>query len=91
VIEDGVTGKIVDNEEDALAALAEVLSYERRAVRQRFEERFTTKRIAKDYVRVYRRLLKTHTAGAKLHRAVKGGNGSLPCRSKNPFGPNWRL
>jgi glycosyltransferase involved in cell wall biosynthesis len=79
VIEDGVTGKVVDSEEEALAALPEILSYNRRAVRQRFEERFTTTRMAKDYVSVYRRLLETHTAGAKLYRAdLNGGNGSTP-------------
>jgi hypothetical protein len=43
------------------------------------EERFTTTRMAKDYVGVYRRLVKTHTAGAKPHRAdLNGGNGSTP-------------
>jgi glycosyltransferase involved in cell wall biosynthesis len=79
VIEDGITGKVVDSEEGALAALPEILSYDRRAVRQRFEERFTSTRMAKDYVSVYRRLLKTHTAGAKLRRAdLNGGNGSTP-------------
>ena len=79
VIEDGITGKVVESEEEALAALPEILSYDRRAVRQRFEERFTTTRMAKDYVGVYRRLLKTNTAGAKPHRAdLNGGNGSTP-------------
>jgi glycosyltransferase involved in cell wall biosynthesis len=79
VIEDGITGKVVDSEEGALAALPEILSYDRRAVRQRFEERFTSTRMAKEYVSVYRRLLKTHTASAKLHRAdLNGGNGSTP-------------
>ena len=42
VIEDGVTGKVVDSEEEAIAALPAILSYDRRAVRQRFEERFTS-------------------------------------------------
>jgi glycosyltransferase involved in cell wall biosynthesis len=79
VIEDGITGKVVDSEEGAFAALPEILSYDRRAVRQRFEERFTSTRMAKDYVSIYRRLLKTRTAGAKLHRAaLNGGNGSTP-------------
>jgi glycosyltransferase involved in cell wall biosynthesis len=79
VIENGITGKVVDSEEGALAALPEILSYNRRAVRQRFEERFTTTRMAQEYVTVYRRMLKAHTAGAKLHRAgLNGGNGSTP-------------
>jgi glycosyltransferase involved in cell wall biosynthesis len=77
VIENGITGKVVDSEEGALAALPEILSYDRRAVRQRFEQRFTNTRMAKEYVSVYRRLLKTYTAGAKLRRAdLNGGNGS---------------
>ena len=42
VIEDGITGKVVDSEEEALATLPEILSYDCRAVRQRFEDRFTT-------------------------------------------------
>jgi hypothetical protein len=39
VIEDGITGKMVDSEEEAFAALPEILSYDRSAVWQRFEER----------------------------------------------------
>ena len=38
VIEDGVTGKVVDSEEEAIAALPVILSYNRRAVRNRFEK-----------------------------------------------------
>ena len=49
VIDDGATGKVVDSEEEAIAALPEILSYDRRAVRQRFEDRFTATRMAKDY------------------------------------------
>ena len=41
VIDVGVTGDVVENEEEAIAALPAILSYDRRAVRQRFEERFT--------------------------------------------------
>jgi glycosyltransferase involved in cell wall biosynthesis len=77
VIEDGVTGKMVDSEEAAIAALPAVLSYDRRAVRQRFEERFTDAKMAKEYVSIYRRLLKTHMSDAKLRKiALNGGNGS---------------
>ena len=43
VIDDGVTGKMVDSEEEALAVLPQILSYDRSAVRQRFEERFTVR------------------------------------------------
>src|SRR6202166_3920957 len=64
VIEDGVTGKVVDSEEEAIGALPAILAYDRRAVRQRFEERFTATRMAQDYVSTYR-LMKTRTSGAR--------------------------
>src|SRR6202040_4119807 len=86
VIEDGVTGKMVDSEEEAIAALPAVLSYDRRAVRQRFEEKFTAARMAKDYVGSYRRLLKTRTSGAKLRQVdLNGGNGSTPLSVEEPL------
>jgi glycosyltransferase involved in cell wall biosynthesis len=55
VIDDGVTGKMVHNEEEAIAVLPEISSYDRTAVRQRFEERFTAESMTKDYVSAYRR------------------------------------
>jgi glycosyltransferase involved in cell wall biosynthesis len=61
VIDDGVTGRIVDSEEEAVAALGHVLSLDRRLVRHRFEERFTANRMAKDYVKLYRALAKRRT------------------------------
>jgi glycosyltransferase involved in cell wall biosynthesis len=61
VVEDGITGEVVESEDEAVAKLPEILSYDRRTVRQRFQERFTATRMAKDYVRAYRKLLKMHT------------------------------
>ena len=61
VVEDGITGKVVECEDEAVAKLPEILSYDRRTVRQRFQERFTATRMATDYVRAYRKLLKMHT------------------------------
>ena len=57
VVEDGLTGHIVDSIEEATFALPRVMALDRRAVRRRFEERFTATRMAKDYVRVYNSLL----------------------------------
>jgi glycosyltransferase involved in cell wall biosynthesis len=83
VIEDGVTGKLVDSEEEAVAALPAVLSYDRRMVRQRFEERFTATRMAKDYVGSYRQLLKTRTSGTKPRPVkLKDGNDLPPVWSE---------
>jgi glycosyltransferase involved in cell wall biosynthesis len=86
VIDDGVTGKVVDSEEDANTALSEILSYDRRAVRQRFEERFTADRMAKAYVSTYRQLLMTRTSAATLRQlALKGGNGVAPMSIEKPM------
>jgi glycosyltransferase involved in cell wall biosynthesis len=58
IVENGVTGQIVDTEEEAIRKLPQVLSLDRRAVRRRFEERFSATRMAKDYVHVYRSLMR---------------------------------
>jgi Glycosyl transferases group 1 len=57
IIEDGVTGMIVETIDEAVAALPAVMALDRKEVRQRFEQRFTATRMAKDYVDVYRLLL----------------------------------
>jgi glycosyltransferase involved in cell wall biosynthesis len=57
IIDEGVTGMIVDSMESAIAALPRVIALDRHAVRRRFEERFSATRMAKDYVSVYRSLL----------------------------------
>jgi glycosyltransferase involved in cell wall biosynthesis len=81
VIDDGVTGKVVDSEDEAVAALPEILSYDRRAVRQRFATRFTATRMAKDYVATYRKLSRKRTTIGVDQRMLarhpdrNGGNG----------------
>jgi glycosyltransferase involved in cell wall biosynthesis len=57
VVEEGVTGHIVDSIEEAAVTLPRVVALDRRVVRQRFEQRFTAARMANDYVRVYNSLL----------------------------------
>jgi len=57
VIDDGVTGFIVDNEEEAVRAVGGVGRLSRNVCRAVFEERFDAARMAQDYVEVYRRLV----------------------------------
>jgi glycosyltransferase involved in cell wall biosynthesis len=57
IVDEGVTGYIVDTPEEAVAVLPAVLSLDRRAVRQRFEERFSAERMARDYLGFYHSLL----------------------------------
>jgi glycosyltransferase involved in cell wall biosynthesis len=58
IVDAGVTGLIVDAMDEAIRTLPQVLALDRRAVRQRFEQRFSVTRMAKDYIHVYRSLLK---------------------------------
>jgi len=57
VVEDGITGTIVETMEEAIAALPRVIALDRIKVRQRFEQRFSATRMANDYVGIYRSLL----------------------------------
>ena len=58
IIDQGVTGAIVDTMDEAVMTLPRVIALDRRAVRRRFEQRFSSVRMAEDYVAVYRSLLK---------------------------------
>ena len=53
MIDEGVTGRIVDTMDEAVAAMPQLLAMDRRKVRRRFEERFTAERMARDYVDLY--------------------------------------
>lgn len=55
VIDHGVTGLIVDDEDAAVSAVRRASMLNRFAIRQRFEERFTVQRMAEDYLSVYER------------------------------------
>ena len=57
VIEEGVTGFIVETVEEAIAACGRLGALDREAVRARFETRWTSARMAEDYVAIYRRLI----------------------------------
>jgi glycosyltransferase involved in cell wall biosynthesis len=57
VIDDGVTGFVVDSLEGAVRATANVASLSRRRCRDVFQERFSATRMARDYVTLYRQLV----------------------------------
>jgi glycosyltransferase involved in cell wall biosynthesis len=56
VIDDGVSGYIVDSVEEAIGKIEPLLALDRQRVRQQFELRFTADRMARDYVRIYQQL-----------------------------------
>jgi glycosyltransferase involved in cell wall biosynthesis len=56
VIEDGVSGFVCDDVEQAVRAVERLPRVSRSACRREFEQRFTAGRMAEDYIRIYRQL-----------------------------------
>jgi glycosyltransferase involved in cell wall biosynthesis len=57
IIEDGVTGFLVRDVGEAVQAVRRISTIDRRICRQVFERRFTSKRMARDYVAIYERII----------------------------------
>jgi glycosyltransferase involved in cell wall biosynthesis len=65
IIEDGLTGFIVEDVTSAVAAVSRLSGLNRESIRRRFEQRFTARRMAEDYLHCYRNL------GATERRALR--------------------
>jgi glycosyltransferase involved in cell wall biosynthesis len=74
VIDDGVSGLVVESLEEAITRLPELLALDRRRVRHRFEERFHVSRMAESYLKVYQR-----------HARVMGTNHVRPSSALPPM------
>jgi glycosyltransferase involved in cell wall biosynthesis len=74
VVEDGVTGFVVEDELSATDAVRRLPQLSRAAVRARFDERFTARTMAKEYLATYRSLMSGAAARPRLV-AVQGGHG----------------
>jgi glycosyltransferase involved in cell wall biosynthesis len=59
VMDDGISGFIVEDEAGAIAALGRLGELDRARVRQQFERRFTARRMAEDYIDAYELLTET--------------------------------
>src|SRR5215471_6835603 len=57
VVDDGITGFVVEDVSGAIGAVDRLGQLSREKVRCRFEERFTVRRMAQDYLSVYRNLM----------------------------------
>jgi glycosyltransferase involved in cell wall biosynthesis len=73
VIEHGVTGFVVDTMEEAIEAAKRVRDLDRQQIRKRFEERFTSGRMARDYVAAYQTLLSRSKPRAAPSTLQSGG------------------
>jgi glycosyltransferase involved in cell wall biosynthesis len=84
IVEDGLSGFVVESKEEAVAAADRLSRLSRGAIRRRFEERFTARRMAREYLVVYRSLIdkrlcrerpqqSAHHAGEFLAPSIAGG------------------
>jgi glycosyltransferase involved in cell wall biosynthesis len=60
VVDDGVTGFVVADEDEAVAATKRLKRLDRARIRAVFERRFTARRMAEDYLKIYRELVGRH-------------------------------
>jgi glycosyltransferase involved in cell wall biosynthesis len=73
VLDQGVTGQIVGDMEQAARAVEEVGKMDRKLIRRVFEERFSATRMAREYVNIYRKIKDNDpdlTAGELLSSAA---------------------
>ena len=66
IIDEGVTGFVVEDEAGAIGAVDRLSHLSRAGVRKRFEERFTARRMALDYLSVYRGLMERSAPRLRL-------------------------
>ncbi len=63
IMQDGITGFIVNDQEAAVDAARRIDTIDRNACRAAFERRFTARHMADAYVQVYRKIIATNTSG----------------------------
>jgi glycosyltransferase involved in cell wall biosynthesis len=66
VVDDGLTGFIVEDEKGAIGAFDRLSRLSRKGIRKQFERRFTARRMAQEYLAVYRRLAERTTRPLRL-------------------------
>ena len=74
VIDSGVTGEVVDSVEEAICKIGSVLALDRGRVRRRFEQRFSAARMARDYTKIYQKLIRREAS--QTEDAVLRPNGA---------------
>jgi glycosyltransferase involved in cell wall biosynthesis len=66
IVDDGLTGFIVEDETSAIACVNKLSQLNRDAIRRQFEARFTARRMALDYLAAYRSLMAEEEPRIKL-------------------------
>ena len=76
VVEDGISGFVVDTIEEAVRAVQRIVTLDRARVRAAFERRFTVDRMARDYVQIYRELAPARAKSERV-RTLNGREKAL--------------
>jgi glycosyltransferase involved in cell wall biosynthesis len=83
IIEDGVTGFIVENEDEAIEAIERIPDLDRRRVRAAFERRFTARHMAETYRRSFQKMLAIrdrNVAGPDLLPSLESATSDIAMR-----------
>jgi glycosyltransferase involved in cell wall biosynthesis len=86
IIEDGVNGFIVADEMEAISAVGRLGQLSRAGVRARFMQRFTSRRMAEDYLRIYAELVDVAPNRKSPARATHLAPMSLPSLAASQAG-----
>ena len=70
ILEDGLTGYVVDDVDQAVAALGRLDALPRAPIRARFEQRFSAAAMAREYCKIYRRLVAGQSRTATIVAAA---------------------
>lgn len=68
IVADGVNGLLVNDLEEAVAAVQKIELLDRQRCRQIVEERFSKERMVEDYLQVYKQILETGSRGKDPYR-----------------------
>src|SRR6202007_3075917 len=66
VVDDGLTGFVVEDEKGAIGAFDRLSQLSRKDIRRQFERRFTARRMAQEYLSVYRSLAERKARSLRL-------------------------
>jgi glycosyltransferase involved in cell wall biosynthesis len=85
ILEEGVTGFIVNSEDDAVRSLHNIRSLNRERIRAEFERRFTAQHMAQNYLKVYSSLVRNRAQPpALLTDALRAKGRSTTARGSVP-------
>jgi glycosyltransferase involved in cell wall biosynthesis len=84
VLQDGVTGFVVDGVDEAVRAVGRVSELRRAECRRAFEERFTASRMTREYLKVYQRVLERSDGHLGQGSGVRGQGSGVRSRQRRP-------